>query len=50
MNMMLGGLIGIFITVIYMALFVGFILGWNAYLALRIYIRKNSDTGNKTDE
>ncbi|MBC5620891.1 MULTISPECIES: hypothetical protein [Butyricimonas] len=49
--MMLGGLIGIFITVIYMALFVGFIiLGWNAYLALRIYIRKNSDTGNKTDE
>ena len=41
---MLGGVIGIFYVVLNLILFVGLlILLWNVYVALRIYIKKNSD-------
>ena len=41
---MLGGVIGIFYVVLKLILFVGLlILLWNVYVALRIYIKKNSD-------
>lgn len=41
---MLGGVIGIFYVVLKLILFVGLlILLWNVYIALRIYIKKNSD-------
>ena len=41
---MLGGGIGIFYVVLKLILFVGLlILLWNVYVALRIYIKKNSD-------
>ena len=41
---MLGGVIGIFYVVLKLILFVGLlILLWNVYVALRIYIIKNSD-------
>ena len=43
-NMMLGGVIGISYVVLKLILFVGLlILLWNVYVALRIYIKKNSD-------
>ena len=42
---------GLFIIVIYVLVFVGLvILGWNAYIALQIYIKKNSDVLKKADE
>ena len=41
---MLGGVIGIFYVVLKLILFVGLlILLWNVSVALRIYIKKNSD-------
>ena len=41
---MLGGVIGFFYVVLKLILFVGLlILLWNVYVALRIYIKKNSD-------
>ena len=41
---MLGGVIGILYVVLKLILFVGLlILLWNVYVALRIYIKKNSD-------
>ena len=41
---MLGGVIGIFYVVLKLILFVVLlILLWNVYVALRIYIKKNSD-------
>ena len=41
---MLGGVIVIFYVVLKLILFVGLlILLWNVYVALRIYIKKNSD-------
>ena len=41
---MLGGVIGIFYVVLKLILFVGLlILLWNVYVALRLYIKKNSD-------
>ena len=41
---MLGGVIGIFYVLLKLILFVGLlILLWNVYVALRIYIKKNSD-------
>ena len=41
---MLGGVIGIVYVVLKLILFVGLlILLWNVYVALRIYIKKNSD-------
>ena len=41
---MIGGVIGIFYVVLKLILFVGLlILLWNVYVALRIYIKKNSD-------
>ena len=41
---MQGGVIGIFYVVLKLILFVGLlILLWNVYVALRIYIKKNSD-------
>ncbi len=45
------GFFGLIIIVVYLAVFVGLvILGWNAYLALQIYIKKNSDVLKKADE
>lgn len=42
--MMLGGVVGILYVVLKLILFVGsVILLWNVYVALRIYIKKNSD-------
>ena len=41
---MLGGVVGILFVVLRLILFVGLlILLWNVYVALRIYIKKNSD-------
>ena len=41
---MLGGVVGILYVVLKLILFVGLvILLWNVYVALRIYIKKNSD-------
>ena len=41
---MLGGVMGIFYVVLKLILFVGLlILLWNVYVALLIYIKKNSD-------
>ena len=41
---MLGGVVGILYVVLKLILFVGLvILLWNVYVALRIYINKNSD-------
>ena len=49
---MLGGVVGILYVVLKLILFVGLvILLWNVYVALRIYIKKNSDVKwkKKTD-
>ena len=41
---MLGGVVGILYVVLKLILFVGSVsLLWNVYVALRIYIKKNSD-------
>ncbi len=41
---MLGGVVGILYVVLKLILFVGLvILLWNVYVALQIYIKKNSD-------
>ena len=45
---MLGGVVGILYVVLKLILFVGLvILLWNVYVALRIYIKKNSDVKSK---
>ena len=42
--MVVGGIVGALFLVIKLLLFIGFvILFWNVYVALRIYIKKNSD-------
>lgn len=47
----IAGFFGLFIVLIYVLVFVGLvILGWNAYIALQIYIKKNSEVLKKADE
>ena len=42
--MMLGGVVGILYVVLKLILFVGLVIVlWDVYVALRIYIKKNSD-------
>ena len=48
---MLGGVVGILYVVLKLILFVGLvILLWNVYVALRIYIKKNSDVNWKVKD
>ena len=47
----IAGLFGMFVILIYVLVFAGLVvLGWNAYIALRIYIKKNSDVLEKAGE
>lgn len=46
----MAGIIEMIIAIVYVLVFAGLVvLGWNAYVALRIYINKNSDVEKKAD-